>query len=381
MTQVNKTKNIIIGPAYPLRGGIANFNEALCKAFNDVGIESSIISFSLQYPGFLFPGKSQFDSDAIKPEVKINTLINSINPINWIRVAKKIRNEKPAYIIIRYWLPFMAPCLGSIARLVKKNSTIKIIAITDNVIPHEKRKGDKSLTKFFISSCDAFLAMSHSVVNDLKSLTDKKIIFSPHPVYNIFGEKVTKQEALIKTGLNPNDKYLLFFGFIRKYKGLDILLESMANEKVKSLGIKLIVAGEFYEEPHYYLNLIKKYNLENNVILRTEYIPKEAVKYFFCAADMVVQPYRNATQSGVTQIAYYFDRPMLVTDVGGLSETVPNQITGYVTKVNAADISNAIVDFYLNKREMEFSKNVAIEKSKFSWSAIINAIEQLNLAL
>ncbi|MEP7169168.1 MAG: glycosyltransferase [Bacteroidota bacterium] len=377
MNQEIKSKNIIIGPAYPYRGGIANFNDALCKEFNDEGIESSIISFTLQYPGFLFPGKTQYEKNADIPSVRIETLINSINPVTWFRVAKKIKKEKPDYIVIRYWLPFMAPCLGTIARRVKKNSSIKVIAITDNIIPHEKRIGDKVLTKYFVKSCDAFIAMSRSVKNDLKTFTDKKIIFTPHPIYNIFGEKVSKQDALKKLNLDESDKHILFFGFIRKYKGLDLLLEAMSYEKVKSLNVKLIVAGEFYDDPKYYFDLIKKYEIENSVILKTEYVPKEAVKYFFCAADMIVQPYRDATQSGVTQIAYHFERPMLVTDVGGLSEIIPNNVVGYVTKVNADEIANAISDFYVNKRETEFSKNTAVEKNKFSWNVIVKAVEDL----
>ncbi|HKR06343.1 MAG TPA: glycosyltransferase [Bacteroidia bacterium] len=370
-------KNIIIGPAYPYRGGIANFNDALCKAFNDEGIESSIISFTLQYPGFLFPGKTQYENNGYKPPYKIETLINSINPITWFRAAKKIKKEKPDYIIIRYWLPFMAPCLGTIARLVKKNSSIKVIAITDNIIPHEKRPGDKSLTNYFVKSCDAFIAMSGSVMNDLKTFTGKKTIFTPHPIYNIFGEKISKHDAIEKLGLDENDRHILFFGFIRKYKGLDLLLEAMSDEKVKSLDVKLIVAGEFYDDPQYYLDLINKYRIENNVILKTEYVPKEAVKYFFCAADMIVQPYRDATQSGVTQIAYHFERPMLVTDVGGLSEIIPDNVVGYVTKVNPGEIANAIADFYSNNREGEFSKNTALEKNRFSWDKIVHVAQEL----
>ncbi|MEO5569372.1 MAG: glycosyltransferase [Bacteroidia bacterium] len=370
-------KNIIIGPAYPYRGGIANFNDALCKAFNEEGIESSIISFTLQYPGFLFPGKTQYEKNGDAPQIKIETLINSINPVTWFRVANKIRKEKPDYIVIRYWLPFMAPCLGTIARRVKKNTGIKVIAITDNIIPHEKRTGDKALTNYFVKSCDAFITMSRSVMDDLKTFTNKKMIFSPHPIYNIFGEKVSKQDALRKLSLNENERHILFFGFIRKYKGLDLLLEAMANEKVKAANVKLIVAGEFYDDPEYYLALIKKYRLESNVILKTEYVPKEAVKYFFCAADMIVQPYRDATQSGVTQIAYHFERPMLVTDVGGLSEIIPNNVVGYVTKVNAEEIATAISDFYNNKREAEFSKNAAVEKNKFNWDKIVKTIQSL----
>lgn len=378
MKPETKSKNIIIGPAYPLRGGIANFNEALCKAFNDEGIESSVVSFSLQYPGFLFPGKSQFETEAAHPPIKIETLINSINPFNWFSVAKKIVAAKPDYVIIRYWLPFMAPCLGTIARRIKKKSSIKVIAITDNVIPHEKRIGDTLLTRYFVNSCDAFITMSHAVADDLKKLTTKKTVFTPHPIYNIFGDVISKQQALEKLGLNPNERHILFFGFIRKYKGLDLLLEAMTDPNVKALNVKLIIAGEFYDEPEPYLYLIKKYGLEHNVILKTEYIPKEAVKYFFCAADMIVQPYRNATQSGVTQIAYHFNKPMLVTNVGGLSEIVQDKIAGYVTDVNANSIANAIHDFYNYNKEVDFSKNVELNKEKFKWAKMVENITDVS---
>ncbi len=372
-------KNLIVGPAFPLRGGIANFNEALCKAFLKSGTESQVISFTLQYPKFLFPGKTQYDTSGKKPEgIKITSLINSINPFNWFKVASFIKKQNPDYVIFRYWLPFMAPCLGTIAKLVKKNSNIKIIAVCDNIIPHEKRLGDNFLTKYFVKQCDGFVAMSKSVLEDLKKFTDNSNkIFIPHPIYDIFGEKVAKEKAREFIGLKKDEKYILFFGFIRKYKGLDLLLEAMADERIKNLNVKLIVAGEYYEEKSHYEEIIKKYNLENSLVLKTEFIPSEEVKYIFCAADMIVQPYRTATQSGVTQIAYHFERPMLVTDVGGLSEIVPNEKVGYVCDVNSKSIADSIVNFYKNSREAEFSENVKKEKHRFLWENFVNGVERL----
>lgn len=372
-------KNIIVGPAFPLRGGIANFNEALCKAFNSQGVESEIVSFSLQYPSFLFPGSSQKEvGGKILHDIRIHTLINSINPFSWYKVAKKIKKLKPDYVIFRYWLPFMAPCLGTIARLIKRKSSIKIIAITDNIMPHERRVGDKLLTKYFLKACDGFVVLSKSVGEDLKKFEgDKPIIYNPHPIYDIFGEKLSKEAARKHLGLADDQKYILFFGFIRRYKGLDLLLEAMGKNTVKDLGIKLIIAGEFYEKNDYYENIIKKNNLESNVILKTKYIPKEEVKYYFSAADMVVQPYHTSTQSGVTQIAYHFERPMLVTNVGGLAETVPNGKVGYVTEKNPDEIANAIADFYKNSREEEFSNNTKLEKKKFEWKSLVEKIEEL----
>jgi len=374
----SKQKVIIVGPAFPLRGGIANFNEAFCRAMNAAGVDTKIISFSLQYPDFLFPGKTQYDTGAGPQDISIETKINSINPFNWLKIARQIKREKPDYVVFRYWLPFMGPCLGTIAKFVKRGTTIKTIAITDNLIPHEKRFGDTVLTNYFVKQCDGFIAMSHSVLDDLNKfiITDKKI-FLPHPLYDIFGEKVDKSAALKHLQLNSDDKYILFFGFIRKYKGLDLLLEAMADPRIKQLGLKLIVAGEYYEDPSYYNQIIKKNNLENNVILKTEYIPAEEVRYYFCAADMIVQPYRTATQSGVTQIAYHFEKPMLVTNVGGLPEIVPNNKVGFVTEINSTAISDAIVDFYINNKEPVFLQNIIIEKQRFLWSSFVKGVQGL----
>ena len=373
-----KQKAIIVGPAFPLRGGIANFNEALCRAMNADGIDTKIVSFSLQYPNFLFPGKTQFDKGKGPQDIRIVTKINSINPFNWFAVAKYIKRQKPDFVVFRFWLPFMGPCLGTIAGLVKRGTTIKVIAITDNVIPHEKRFGDRLFTKYFIKRCDGFIAMSQSVLNDLKEFTstDKKA-FLPHPIYDIFGEKVSKTEALNKLQLNPKDKHLLFFGFIRKYKGLDLLLEAMADERVKKLDVKLIVAGEYYEDSAPFNEIIRKNSLEQNVILKTEYIHSDDVRYYFCAADMVAQPYRTATQSGVTQIAYHYERPMLVTNVGGLPEIVPHNKVGYITEISAHSIADAIVDFYSNNREQEFTENTVIEKKRFLWSSFVDGLVDL----
>ena len=297
--------------------------------------------------------------------------------MNWFSVASFIKKQKPDLVIIRYWLPFMAPCLGTIARLIKSSST-KIVAVCDNVIPHEKRPGDKQLTQYFINSCDAFVVMSKAVEDDLRKFdTVRPSTFIPHPVYDIFGKAVSKEEAQKKLNLNTADKHILFFGFIRKYKGLDLLLNALANIKLKTLNIKLIVAGEFYDNKDEYLQLIKENGLENNVIIRSAFIPSEEVKYYFCAADIIVQPYHTATQSGVTQIAYHFARPMLVTNVGGLAEIVTHNRVGYVTETKAESIAAALTDFYTNNREKEFSENAAVDSCKFSWENMVKGIKEL----
>ena len=373
---MKKPKILIVGPAYPFRGGIAHFNNALAMAYSKLDFNVQIFSFSLQYPKFLFPGKSQYETGVAPLGINIYSIINSINPFNWINIARKINNERPEYIIIRYWLPFMAPCLGTIARLVSKK--IKIIAITDNIIPHEKRIGDHILTKYFLKSCDAFVTLSKSVLNDLSQFVDTDLkIFIPHPIYNIFGDKIAKKNALSNLGLADNKKYLLFFGFIRKYKGLDLLIKALSDSRLRKLDVKLIIAGEFYDDQKDYLTLINKLDLRNQIIINSSFIPTEKVKDFFCASDLVAQTYRTATQSGVTQIAYHFERPMLVTDVGGLSEIVSNQKVGYVTAKDPKAIADAINDFYINKKENEFVKNTIEEKKRFSWDNFVNEIENL----
>lgn len=374
----SKQKVILVGPAFPLRGGIANSNEELCRAMNVAGIDAKIFSFSLQYPNFLFPGKTQYDNGIGPKDIIIETKINSVNPFNWLKVARQIKHEKPDYVIFRFWLPFMGPCMGTIARLVKWGTNIKTIAITDNVIPHEKRPGDKMFTNYFVNQCDGFIAMSESVLTDLNTFTnnDKKS-FLPLPMNGLFGEKVNKLEALAHLNLNKNDKHILFFGFIRKYKGLDLLLEAMADERVKQLGVKLIVAGEYYEDSAPYLDIIEKNKLENSVILKTEYIPSDEVRFYFCASDMVALTYRTATQSAVTQIAYHFEKPMLVTRVGGLPETVPHDKVGYVTEIDPKSIADAIVDFYTNNKEQIFIQNTIIEKQRFLWSTFVVGVQEL----
>ena len=375
---MSQKKVIIIGPAHPYRGGIANFNNSLAKAYKENGDDVQVFSFKLQYPSFLFPGKTQYEDSDPPKDIKIRSIINSISPWNWFNVVRAINKENPDYLVIRYWLPFMAPCLGTIARLV--NSNIKILAITDNIIPHEKRFGDFSLTKYFVKSCDAFLTLSASVLDDLlKFTTSKEKIFIPHPIYDQFGKKIEKKTALANLDLNSEDKHLLFFGFVRKYKGLDLMLHAMSDKRVKELGVKLIVAGEFYDNIEDYTSLINELDIESNVILRSDFIDESDVKNYFCASDMITQTYRTATQSGVTQIAYHFERPMLVTNVGGLAEIVPNNKVGYVTTQNPDDIADAIIDFYSNNREEEFVNNVCVEKSRFSWQSLIDGIESLML--
>jgi glycosyltransferase involved in cell wall biosynthesis len=368
-------KVVIIGPAHPLRGGLATFNQRLAAEFNRTGNECSIYSFSLQYPSFLFPGKSQYTDEPAPQGITIHTVINSINPFNWTRVGNRLRKERPDIVVVRFWLPLMGPALGTILRKVRKNRHTRIICIADNIIPHERRPGDKIFTKYFLRSCDAFITMSEKVMKDLRFYQMKKPArLVQHPLYDTFGDIISKKEAREHLGLPAEGKIVLFFGFIRKYKGLDILLDAMGQ--LRQSGIKLLVAGEFYEDEKIYKEQIERLGIGNQLILRTDFIPDSEVKYYLCAADAVIQPYRNATQSGVTPLAYHFEKPMIVTNVGGLPALVPDGRAGIVAEPNAGGIANAIFHFYQLGEEY-FIPHLRNEKLKYSWTNLVKTIAEL----
>lgn len=371
-------KIIILGSAHPLRGGgIATFNERMATVLQEQGHEVIIYSFSLQYPSFLFPGNSQFTDEPAPANLKIISSINSINPLNWWLQGQRIKKERADLIIVRFWLPFMGPCLGSILRIVRGNRFTKIISITDNVIPHEKRFGDKAFTQYFLKPIDAFVTMSRDVLTDLKTFTNKPSVYSPHPLYDNYGPPISRADALHKLQLDPTKKYLLFFGFIRKYKGLDWLLEAISDPRIKAMDLQLIIAGEYYADKEFYEELISKFEIEKQVKLFTNFIPNDEVRTYFCAADLVVQPYKTATQSGITQIAYHFDKPMVVTNVGGLAENVPDGKVGFVAEPNANAIADAIVSFFSPNSIPYLAQNIVEEKKQYSWLHFLDRLMSL----
>ena len=369
---------VIVGSAYPLRGGLANYNERIARAYQEQGAEVKIFTFSLQYPNFLFPGKTQYAEGYAPEGLDIEVCLNSVNPFSWISLGRKIKKIAPDLLIIKFWIPFMGPSLGTVARIAKRNKKTKVITIIDNIIPHEKRPGDRILANYFVGAVDGFISMSESVLDDLKTFDQKKPkIFTPHPVYDNFGQPNAKAFAKSNLDLDQKQNYILFFGFIRDYKGLDLLLRAMADQRIKDLGLKLIVAGEFYTDSKPYYEIIEKYKLNDQLVLATDFIPDDKVGDYFNAADMVVQPYKDATQSGVTQIAYHFEKPMLVTNVGGLPEIVPHLKTGYVVDVDPLKIADGIVDFYENNREEAMIQNCKEEKKKYSWETMLEKIGEL----
>lgn len=368
----------IIGPAFPYRGGIAAFNERLASEYSRLGHNVEIETFTLQYPGFLFPGKTQYSEGEQNPELAIKRSINSISPFNWIRVGRKIRKENNDIVIFKFWLPFMGPCLGTIARIIKKNKHSKVLAVLDNIIPHELRPGDKLLTSYFVKSQSGFIAMSESVMNDLELFgTNVPRLYSPHPVYDNYGKIIDRTEALDKLGLDPDYSYLLFFGLIRDYKGLDLLIEAFSESRFRNRKIKILVAGEFYTDSEKIYKLIDEKGLKDEIIIKSEFIPDREVASWFCASDMVVQPYKSATQSGITQIGYNFLKPMLVTKVGGLPEIITHNKGGYVVDPKPSAIADALDDFYLNNREKDFIKGIENDRKKFGWDRMIASIEMI----
>lgn len=371
-------KIIIAGPAHPLRGGIASFNERLASEFLQQGHEIEIFNYKLQYPKLLFPGKTQYSEAPAPKALKIRQKLNSINPLNWEKVGREIKKLKPDLLIFRFWLPFMAPCQGRIAEIVKSNKHTKILVIVDNAIPHDKKPGDKFFTKYFFKKADAFISLSEIVGADIrKIMPDAKPLVIPHPVYDNYGESCEKEFARKQLDISSEQKVLLFFGLVRAYKGLDLLIETLARPELRAMNLMLLVAGEFYDDEQKYRQLIEKHDLSKNIRIRNEFIKDEEVKLYFGAADLIVQPYKSATQSGISQMALHFEKPILVTDVGGLKEFVSHQKSGYLVSAEPESIAESIQDFFENERESEMVSFVKSFKEHFSWSKMTDGIAEL----
>ncbi len=371
---------IFIGTAHPFRGGLASFNQKLAVEFNRAGVGAKIYTFTVQYPALLFPGKSQYSDSPAPADVRIERRVNSVNPFNWIKVGRRIRRERPDAVVVRYWLPLMAPCFGTICRIARRNRHTKILVLLDNVIPHEKRPFDRLFTKYFVGRVDGFIYMSDQVKRDLDLFTTSKpALFAPHPLFDNYGDPVDKREACERLGLDPAVGYSLFFGYVREYKGLDILLEAWALMKAagKTGGRKLLIVGEYYSDRDKYMELIARLMLTDDVVVVDSFVPDEQVRYYFCASDLVVQPYKTATQSGITQVAYHFCVPMVVTDVGGLAEIVPDGRVGYVTTPDPRAVAAAVGKFYDDNMHDTFAANMAEERKRFSWEAMEQRFEEL----
>lgn len=372
-------KITILGPAHPYRGGLASIMEIMARTFQRRGDEVDIKTFTLQYPSLLFLGESQTVATPPPADLRICRCVNTMNPLNWVRVGRRIRRERPDFVLMKYWTPFMAPCFGTIARIARGNGHTKVLCQIDNVEPHEHHLTDKPFNRYYLHSVDGFVYMSEQVHSELRAYSDAPALFSPHPLFENFGERVERSEACVRLGLDPANRYVLFFGLIRDYKGLDLLLDAWAQLRRagRTEGRRLIVAGEFYTAREPYLNRIADNGLQDEVLLHDRFIPDDDVKYYFSAADFVVQPYKTATQSGVTQIAYQFCVPMVVTAVGGLPEIVPDGRVGYVCPPTAEGVAAAMDRMYEGDALKRFRENCVEERRRFSWEEMCSRVTEL----
>lgn len=365
---------VILGTAWPYRGGLAAFNERLAKQFVQEGHEVKVITFTLQYPSFLFPGKTQYSQESAPEGITIAREVNSCNPLNWIKVGRQLKKQAPDILISCYWMAFFAPCYGVIQRIVRRNGKTKCMALVHNMIPHEPSVLDKCLAPFYVRQTDGFVALSESVVRDIEMLDScgKPKAFSPHPVYDHYGEKMDKQEACKALGLDADKRYMLFFGLVRAYKGLDLLLDAFGRVKDELGDLQLIVAGEFYEDEDKYRKQIADNGLTDRVMVKNEFVADGDLRKYFGAADLIVQPYKSATQSGVTQVAFHFEKPALVTNVGGLGEIIHDGKMGYAVAPEVEAIADSLRDYYQNDRQAAFTAYLVEEKKKYEWDKMTN---------
>ena len=365
-------KIVILGPAHPYRGGLATIMETMAREYQSRGDEVKVYTFSLQYPSLLFPGKSQLVDTPPPHDLHIERVVNTCNPLNWVEVGRRLCHEAPDMILMKYWTPFMAPCFGTICRIARRNGKTKVICQIDNVEPHEHHLSDRLFNRYYLGAVDGFVYMSEQVGGELRAYSSAPALFSPHPMFENFGCRVERNEACAHLGIDPHYRYLLFFGLIRDYKGLDLLLEAFERSPRKDL--RLIVAGEFYNDKKQYRPAFER--LGERVILHDHFIADEEVKYYFSMADALVLPYRTATQSGVTQIAYNFEVPMVVTRVGGLPEIVADGKVGIVCEPTVEGVEKALARLD-NDTLDTIARNFPDEKKRFSWGAMCDKIVEV----
>ena len=378
-------KIVILGPAHPYRGGLASIMETMARTYMRRGDEVRIVTFTRQYPEFLFPGKSQTVDTPPPADLDIERAVDTVNPLNWIKVGRRLRRERPDMILMKYWTPFMAPCFGTIARIARSNGHTRVVCQIDNVEPHEHHIVDRPFNRWYLSAVDGFVYMSEQVHRELTAYTSAPAIFSPHPMFENFGEPAPREEACRQIGLDPELRYLLFFGLIRDYKGLDMLLEAWAllrGRGVMPEDMRLLVAGEFYTAKEPYTEQIARLEIEDDVVLYDRFVPDGEVRWFFSAAEALILPYRTATQSGVTQIAYAFDLPMVATEVGGLPEIVIDNRTGIICRPSPESIAEAVERLLRDGEIARLRANFTTEKRRFSWDEMCDKLQEVyNLSI
>ncbi|MDR1632007.1 MAG: glycosyltransferase [Dysgonamonadaceae bacterium] len=361
-------KIALLSAFYPFRGGIAQFNALLYKSLEGQGHEVKAYTFSCQYPSVLFPGKTQYVTEADKAiPIDSEAVLNTVNPFSYEKTAKEILKWKPDVLVMKYWMSFFAPSLGYVARRLKKKG-IKTICIIDNAIPHEPRFFDKLFARFFFHQCTHLVVMSEIVRNDLLRLcpeANERLL--PHPLYDHFGEAIEQTAARLQTSLHPDRKTLLFFGLIRDYKGLDLLIQAMS---FLDDSYQLLIAGESYGDFGKYRQIIETSPAKDRIQVRNQYISDEEVPVLFSVTDALVLPYKSATQSGVIPVAYHFEVPIVATDVGSLKDTIETAGTGIVCRPKAESIAEGIREIFSEGTE-KFIANIRTEKEKLSWNNFV----------
>lgn len=381
MEETVKKKIVLIGPVYPYKGGIAHYTSLLYRALAKK-YDVEIISYKMQYPKFLFKKEQKdFSNDMFKVD-DAKFLIHTANPINIIRVGRKIRKENAEMVIIQWWHPYFAPCYWILEKAIGRKT--KKVFICHNVFPHERFPMDRFLTKLVLKNGDGFIVHSKSDGEDLLTIKQNAVLKqNPHPTYNAFKIKnLTKEQARKELNKSNEEKLLLFFGFVREYKGLKHLLYAMPEIKEQIGQVKLMVVGSFGDDKEAYMQIIEELELSDCVEVIDGYTPDNEVEKYFAACDLVVLPYESATQSGIVQIAYGFEKPVIVTDVGGLPDVVEDGKTGYVVESkNPKALSEKIVDYYVQNKEKEFVQNVRKEAYRFDWDRMVEKIENMNLIM
>lgn len=371
-------KIVLIGPVYPYKGGISHYTGLMCRALREQ-YDVTMVSYKFQYPKLLYK-KEQRDYSSENFRIPdTNYWIHTANPLNWVRCAGKIVKLRPQAVIIQWWHPYFAPCYTVLAGMLKRRG-IKVLFVCHNVFPHERFPMDRLLTKMTLRQGSCFLVQSGQDRDDLCNIIPKaSFTQTPHPTYNVFRvRKISKGEARQEIGLPQDVPMLLFFGFVREYKGLGYLLEALPQIRKALPETKLYIVGDFGSDKDTYLGSIREKGLEDAVVIRDGYVPDAEVEPYFAACDLVVLPYISATQSGIVQIAYGFDKAVLVTDVGGLPEVVTDGKTGYVVENrDTKALAEAAIRYFKEEKEEAFCRNIKKEKRKYSWEVMAERIREL----
>ena len=368
---------VLVGPAYPYRGGIAHFTHALARALQRRNEDVEVITFARQYPEVLFPGRTQFE-DGPPPALQPRRLLDSIDPRSWWRTAQAIASMRPRAVVLQHWMPFFAPAYGVVTWLLRRRG-VPVYAVVHNALPHERRPGDRLLSRLLFRQLDGALALSDAVAADLRVLAPSlEVARAEHPVYDHFGASLPQRAARRALALSPDAPVLLFFGFVRRYKGLHVLLDALPSIVQALPEVQLVIAGEFYDDPAPYHAHVARHSLGGHVRFASAYIAEAEVATYFSAADVVVQPYVSATQSGVAKIAFHFGRPVITTDVGGLAEAVPHERAGFVVPPEDPQaLAAAVIRFFQEGWAGRLETGAQAEAARAGWDPLAKVLNAL----